>query len=78
MKFLLIFLAIAVASVSAAELPFLRKQGTATQLIVDGQPLLIRGGELDNSSGEPDYLRGFWPKLKALNLNAVVARCTGI
>jgi len=56
----------------AAELPALRRQGTATQLIVDGQPFLIRGGELSNSHGEPDYLRASWPKLKALNLNAVV------
>ena len=56
----------------AADLPHLQKQGTATQLIVDGQPFLIRGGELSNSHGEPDFLRASWPKLKALNLNAVV------
>jgi hypothetical protein len=31
-------------------LPHLRKQGTATQLVVDGRPFLIRGGELGNSS----------------------------
>jgi len=31
------------------------------------------GGELGNSTGEPDYLRQFWPKLKALNLNTIVA-----
>ena len=58
---------------AAADLPALRKQGTATQLIVDGKPFLVRGGELSNSHGEPNYLRPFWPKLKALNLNAVVA-----
>ena len=63
----------AVAGLGAAELPQLRKQGTATQLIVDGQPFLIRGGELGNSSGEPDYLRESWPKLQAMNLNTVVA-----
>lgn len=69
-------LALAAAVAAQAEstsLPHLRRQGTATQLIVDGQPLLIRGGELGNSSGEPDYLRPFWPKLKAMNLNGVVA-----
>lgn len=55
------------------ELPHLRRQGTATQLIVNGQPFLIRGGELGNSSAEPGYLRPFWPKLKSMNLNAVVA-----
>lgn len=76
MKF---FLRLALTSIlttalaTAADLPALRKQGTATQLIVDGQPFLVRGGELSNSHGEPDYLRTAWPKLKALNLNAVVA-----
>lgn len=63
----------AVTALGAAELPYLRKQGAATQLIVDGQPLLMRGGELSNSHGEPDFLREFWPKLKALNLNTIVA-----
>jgi beta-galactosidase GanA len=50
----------------------LRRQGTATQLIVDDQPFLLRGGELSNSHGEPDYLRSSWAKFKALNLNGVV------
>lgn len=54
-------------------LPHLRQQGSATQLIVDGQPYLIRGGELSNSHGEPDFLRASWPKLKALNLNTIIA-----
>lgn len=62
-----------VASLSAAEFPHLRAQGTAKQLIVDGAPFLVRGGELGNSSGEPDFLRPSWPKLKAMNLNTVVA-----
>lgn len=61
------------AAFAAGPLPHLRPQGTARQLIVDDQPFLIRGGELSNSHGEPDYLRPFWPKLKALNLNTVVA-----
>jgi beta-galactosidase GanA len=58
---------------AAASLPHLRRQGAATQLMVDDQPFLIRGGELGNSSAEPDYLHAFWPKLKAMNLNTVVA-----
>jgi beta-galactosidase GanA len=57
---------------NATPIPHLRRQGTATQLIVDGQPFLVRGGELSNSHGEPDYLRPSWPKLKALNLNTVI------
>ena len=56
-----------------APLPYLIKNGTATQLIVDGAPFLIRGGELGNSSAERAYLTEFWPRLDALNLNALVA-----
>ena len=73
MKTVVYFLLLAVATgLGAAEPPFLRKQGTATQLIVDGQPFLARGGELSNSHGEPDYLRTSWAKLKSLNLNTLL------
>ena len=61
-----------VCGAQAADLPQLRRQGTATQLIVDGQPFLLRGGEVSNSHGEPDYLRSSWAKFKALNLNALI------
>ncbi|MBL9192664.1 MAG: DUF5597 domain-containing protein [Opitutaceae bacterium] len=71
-RHLLLFTLLLTGSLSAAELPRLRQQGTATQLLVDGRPFLIRGGELGNSSGEPDYLRRFWSKLKAGNLNTVL------
>jgi beta-galactosidase GanA len=52
--------------------PRLVKQGTATQLMVDGAPFLILGGEVGNSSGSADYLRDFWPTLGALNLNTLL------
>lgn len=65
------------ASVSGAEargLPQLRKQGSATQLSVDSQPLVMLSGELHNSSSSSlDYLKPIWPKLAALNLNTVIA-----
>ncbi len=71
---LLALFALAAGTVWAeASLPTLRRRDGATQLIVGGQPFLIRGGELGNSSGEPAYLRPYWPRLKALNLNTVVA-----
>jgi beta-galactosidase GanA len=73
LRSLLLALSLSGVGLAAAELPHLRKQGTATQLIVDGQPFLVRGGELSNSHGEPDYLRASWAKLKGLNLNSVVA-----
>ena len=54
--------------------PHLRTQGTATQLVVDGAPFLILGGELGNSSASSlEYLRPFWPKLRAMHLNTVLA-----
>ena len=52
----------------------LRRQGNATQLIVDGEPFLVLGGELGNSSASNlDYLKPIWPKLVRMNLNTVLA-----
>lgn len=75
----LCLVATAMASTGGAQqrdtgMPRLRKQGTATQLIVDGQPFLIRGGELGNSTAsDVDRLRGTWARLRAMNLNTVIA-----
>src|SRR6185369_11707954 len=53
--------------------PYLRKQGTATQLIVDEKPFLVLAGELGNSSSSnAEYMRPIWPKLAAMNLNTVL------
>ncbi|MBC8096996.1 MAG: DUF5597 domain-containing protein [Akkermansiaceae bacterium] len=58
----------------AAHLPRLEKRGAATQLIVDGKPFLILGGELHNSSASSrEYMKPIWPKLKQMNLNTVLA-----
>jgi beta-galactosidase GanA len=58
----------------AATPPHLRKQGSATQLIVDDKPFLLLGGELHNSSASSlDYLEKLWPTLKAAELNTVLA-----
>jgi len=53
--------------------PRLEKRGAATQLIVDGKPFLILGGELHNSSSSSlDYMKPLWPGLTAMGLNTVV------
>lgn len=53
--------------------PHLRKQGTATQLIVDNRPFLVLAGELGNSSSSSlDYMKPIWSKLTALNVNTVL------
>jgi beta-galactosidase GanA len=57
-----------------SEIPHLRKQGTATQLIVDGEPFLMLGGELGNSSSSSlEYMKPIWPKLVEMHLNTVLA-----
>ena len=60
-------------TVASASIPYLQKQGTATQLIVDGKPFLMLAGELRNSSGSSlDYLKPIWPKLVAMHINTVL------
>lgn len=56
------------------DLPHLRLQGTASQLMVGGEPFLILGGELGNSSASDlDYMEPIWAKLVQMNLNTVLA-----
>ena len=56
------------------QIPHLRKQGTATQMVVDGKPYLALAGELHNSSSSSlEYVKPIWPKLKQMNLNTVLA-----
>ncbi|MGE4586205.1 MAG: DUF5597 domain-containing protein [Mangrovibacterium sp.] len=56
------------------EIPHLRKQGTATQLVVDGKPFLMLAGELRNSTcSNLEYMKGIWPRLARGNMNAVIA-----
>ena len=55
------------------DLPHLERHGAATQLVIDGKPFLILGGETHNSSfSSADYLRPVWPKLAAMHLNTVL------
>jgi hypothetical protein len=59
---------------SASELPHLRKQGTATQLIVDGKPFLDLSGELSNSTATSvEYMKLAWPRLVQAKVNTVLA-----
>jgi len=72
---LLLFAGIQTAALSAQQpaAPHLEKRGSATQLIVDGKPFLILGGELHNSSSSSlEYMKPLWPKLTTLGLNTVV------
>jgi beta-galactosidase GanA len=58
----------------ASEIPHLRKQGTATQLIVDGRPFLALAGELGNNTATSlDYMKPVWPRLVDTKLDSVLA-----
>ena len=59
---------------AASAIPHLRKQGTATQLIVDDKPFLALTGELGNNSATSlEYMKPIWPKLVAAKMNSVLA-----
>jgi Domain of unknown function (DUF5597)/Beta-galactosidase len=56
------------------DIPHLRQQGTAIQLIVDGKPFLILGGELGNSTAsDPVGLKQVWSSLRSMHLNTLLA-----
>jgi len=59
---------------TTTRIPHLEKRGIATQLIADGKPFLVLGGELHNSSSSSrEYMKEFWPQLRASGMNAVLA-----
>jgi hypothetical protein len=62
-----------VPTTAASPIPHLRKQGTATQLIVDGKPFLALAGELRNNSATSlEYMKPLWPKIVESKLNTVL------
>ena len=59
---------------TSSEIPHLQKQGTATQLIVEGKPFLVLAGELTNNSATSvEYMKPIWSKLVEAKLNTVLA-----
>jgi beta-galactosidase GanA len=54
--------------------PALRGQGQGTQLLVDGRPFLMLGGELANSSSSSlAFLEPAWARFQKMHLNTVLA-----
>jgi len=73
-KIFIILLLFTWSNIFAQSIPYLKKQGTATQLIVNEKPYLILGGELGNSvAADTIKLKTVFPQLKAMNLNTVLA-----
>ncbi|MBM4169531.1 MAG: mannonate dehydratase [Ignavibacteria bacterium] len=57
-----------------SQIPQLRKQESATQLIVQGKPFLMLGGELGNSTASSlEYLRPHWKTFRAAGINTILA-----
>jgi hypothetical protein len=72
-KLLTIFCSLVVVC-SLAQIPHLEKRGNATQLIVKGQPYLVLGGEVHNStSSNTAYIKPILRNLAAMHLNTVLA-----
>ena len=65
--------AVGQATAVNAGLPHLEKRGSAAQLVVDGKPFLVLGGELHNSSSSSvEYMKPVWPRLAAMHMNTVL------
>jgi hypothetical protein len=61
------------ATCGAQSIAHLEKHGTTSQLIVDGQPFLVLGGELANTaSSSTEYMKPVWPQLAQMHLNTVL------
>lgn len=55
-------------------IPHLQRTGTGTQLVVNGKPMLMLGGELHNSNASgAAHMRPIWKQMAQKNLNTVLA-----
>ena len=73
MKTFILFLTITCGAATGFAQPFLRKQGDATQLMVEGKPFIMLGGELGNSSAASlDDMNRICPKLRGMGLNTIL------
>lgn len=67
------FLATSFVRSGNTDIPYLVKKNTTTQLMVNGKPFLMLGGELGNSSASSlDDLNSIFPKLEKMGLNTVL------
>ncbi|HYQ56200.1 MAG TPA: DUF5597 domain-containing protein [Draconibacterium sp.] len=72
--FSLLILAGCFAFAQSSQIPHLELRGGTSQLIVKGEPYLVLGGELRNSSASsPEYMEDIWPAFNGSGLNTVLA-----
>ena len=61
------------AGAGAQDMPRVEQRGQAMQLIVDGAPYIVLGGELHNSSASsPAYMAPIWDRLGRDKVNSVI------
>lgn len=72
--FLFVYTATFALSNERVATPFLKTENGLTRLMVDNKPFVMLAGELHNStSSSEEYFAPLFPKLKALNLNTLIA-----
>ena len=71
MRRILLLSFLCATALCAAERPRIEKQEHGWQLLVDGKPFLILGGQVNNSSGWPAALPQIWETFGALGANTV-------
>lgn len=70
---LIAFLLLVAGTLRAQDLPHWKRQGTATQLVVNGRPMLLLAGELGNSSASSaGDIERIFPRLERIGLNTVL------
>jgi Domain of unknown function (DUF5597)/Glycosyl hydrolases family 35 len=52
--------------------PKLERNNGVYRLLVDGEPYLVLGAQLHNSSGWPDVLNATWPAIRQLHANTIM------
>lgn len=70
---LVLTLLTAAIAAPAAEMPKLAKTNGRFTLLVDGQPYLVLGAQINNSSSWPSTLPDVWPLIEAMQVNTVEA-----
>jgi Domain of unknown function (DUF5597)/Beta-galactosidase len=61
------------AGLDERPLPCLRSTATGSQLVVDGRPVLLLGGQLHNSSpSSPAYMQPVWDRLAEAGIRTVI------
>lgn len=69
----LVLLGLGIGWAGAQSMPSLRQQGSARQLMVEGKPFVVLGGEVGNSSASSlEDVDWIFPKMRELGLNAAL------